>query len=109
MSRIAILDMPKYRIYPFGRPVIWQRFFKRTFEEFFGSSSKAFQSPAFLSSSRFAANWATIFSLLRCLAFIDVLAIIVYPFLVELFFCVFERHSQFFQQFICLFICVGSC
>src|SRR5260221_9859879 len=108
-------------MYPLGRPEIWQRFFKRTLEEFFGNSSKAFQSPAFFSTSRLAAYCATIFSLFLCLAFTDVFAIIVFkfqilksPFLqgnsicILLFIsCVFKRHSQFLQYFISLFICIS--
>ena len=76
ISRKAILEMPKYRTYPFGRPLIWQRFFNLTLEEFFGSSSNAFQSPAFLSSLRFSAYWATILSLFFCLAVTDVFAML---------------------------------
>ena len=41
MSRNIPLDTPKYRIYPRGRPVSWQRFFKRTVEEFLGRRSSA--------------------------------------------------------------------
>src|SRR5690606_7425589 len=78
MSRRAILEMPKYLTYPLGRPDIWQRLCRRTFEEFFGSSSRAAQLPAFLSSSLLAAYLATIFSLFLCLADTDVFAIIAY-------------------------------
>src|SRR6185503_14921613 len=83
------------------------RFFKRTLEEFFGNSSSPLKSPAFFSSSLLAANWATIFSLLRCLAFTDVFAILVVVYF-QLLFNVSEGHTQLFQQFVSLFICIGS-
>jgi hypothetical protein len=77
--------------------VIWQRFFNRTLDEFFGRSSKAFQSPAFFSSALFEAYWATIRSLFLCLAFTDVFAI---------FDLNFQEPNSKFQN---LFSAVGIC
>jgi len=74
ISRKAILDKPKNLMYPLGRPLNWQRFFNLTEEEFLGNWSSALKSPAAFRAARFSAYWATMRSLLRCLALIDVLA-----------------------------------
>ena len=37
ISRKITLEIPKYRIYPRGRPVSWQRFFSLTGDAFLGN------------------------------------------------------------------------
>src|SRR3989344_5945828 len=68
-------DKPKSRIYPRERPVIAQRFLRRTGDEFFGSFCKAAESPAALNAARFSAYLATSFTFLASRASWDVFAI----------------------------------
>ena len=77
-------EIPNCRIYPLGRPVIWQRLCIRTAALFGGSFWNPSQSPAAFNAARFDAYLATIRSRLRSRAFIDSLAILV----------LFERESE---------------
>ena len=77
-------EIPNWRMYPRGRPVIWQRLCIRTAALFGGSFCNPSQSPAAFNAARFSAYRATIRARLRSRAFIDSLAILV----------LFERESE---------------
>lgn len=67
-------ERPNARRYPRLRPVIAQRFFNRTGEEFLGSIWSAAKSPDAFKAARFAAYFFTSFSFFAYLASWDFLA-----------------------------------
>ena len=68
-------ERPKRRIYPRERPVIAQRFFNRTGEEFLGRAWRPSESPANFKAARLTAYFFTSLTFLSYLASWDFFAI----------------------------------